>query len=56
MTTPQNDHFEIGALYCIAISDGSEIIPADQVVRDLPGETWTQSLIACGYSPSESSI
>jgi len=56
MLTKPNYHFTVGSLNCIAIDDGSETVPAESAVRDLPLEQWSRALTERGYSSIESVI
>jgi glyoxylase-like metal-dependent hydrolase (beta-lactamase superfamily II) len=56
MDTTKNYRFTVGTLECIAASDGTEIIPAANVVKDVPAEQWSQALLDRGYSPAESVV
>ncbi len=52
----KNRHFKVGTLKCIALSDGTEIVPAESVVKDVPAERWRQALLDGGSSPTESVV
>jgi glyoxylase-like metal-dependent hydrolase (beta-lactamase superfamily II) len=56
MSITENYHFKVGTLKCIAINDGTEIVPAESVVKDVPAEQWRQALLEGGYSPTESVV
>ena len=56
MSITENYHFKVGTLKCIAINDGTEIVPAESVVKDVPAEQWSQALLEGGYSPTESVV
>jgi glyoxylase-like metal-dependent hydrolase (beta-lactamase superfamily II) len=56
MYTTDNYHFSIGTLNCIAIDDGSEIIPAESFIKDMPPEQWSQALSSGGYSPAQATV
>jgi glyoxylase-like metal-dependent hydrolase (beta-lactamase superfamily II) len=56
MDTTKNFHFTAGTLECIAVSDGTEVVPATSVVKDVPAEQWSQALLDGGYSPTESVV
>jgi len=51
-----NYHFRVGAIECVALSDGSEVTPAEDVVRGIPSEQWRQALVERGYSPTEATV
>jgi glyoxylase-like metal-dependent hydrolase (beta-lactamase superfamily II) len=54
--TTENYHFRVGTLKCIAVNDGTEIVPAESVVKDVPAEQWSQALFEGGYSPTQSVV
>ncbi len=56
MNSAENYHFKIGTLKCIAINDGTEIVPAESVIKDVPAEQWRQALLDGGYSSSEAVV
>jgi glyoxylase-like metal-dependent hydrolase (beta-lactamase superfamily II) len=51
-----NYHFQVGSLQCTVLSDGSEIAPADSVVRGVPLDQWRQALQEHGLSTTETAI
>lgn len=53
MSAMENYYFKVGALECIAISDGTGTVPAEGIVKDLAPEEWRRALVGHGYSPTE---
>lgn len=56
MTVTPNYHFTVGDCACIAILDGSESVPLESVIKDLPVETFRQALGEEGYSQTDSTV
>jgi glyoxylase-like metal-dependent hydrolase (beta-lactamase superfamily II) len=56
MNTTENFHFTVGNLNCISISDGTERVSVESIVKDVSSEKWTQALLERGYSPADALI
>jgi glyoxylase-like metal-dependent hydrolase (beta-lactamase superfamily II) len=56
MTTTQNYHFKVGSIHCVAICDGTEVVPIDTVFKDAPAELVKNALIKGGYPTGESTV
>jgi glyoxylase-like metal-dependent hydrolase (beta-lactamase superfamily II) len=48
--------FKLGSMNAIAISDGSETVPIESVVKDVPGDLLRQALLEAGRSPTEAVV
>ena len=56
MTTTQNYHFKVGSINCVAICDGTEVVPIESVIKDAPVEQVNKALEGGGYLTSESTV
>jgi len=56
MTTTQNYHFKVGSINCVAICDGTEIVPIESVFKDAPPEQVNKALLEGGYPTNESTV
>ncbi len=53
MGTAGSYRFQVGNLECIAIHDGSELAPVQDIVRGVPPAQISQAFLERGYSPTE---
>jgi len=56
MTSHQNYHFKVGGIDCIAICDGTEVVPIESVFKDAPTELVKKALVEGGYPVNESTV
>ena len=56
MTTTQNYHFMVGSINCVAICDGTEVVPIETVFKDAPAELVKKALLEGGYPTEESTV
>ena len=49
----ENYHFKVGTLQCIAISDGTDVNTAENLIKDVPAEQVRQAFLERGLSPTE---
>ncbi len=53
MSAADSYRFRVGDLECIAISDGTSVVPVEGMVKDVPPEEWRQALAERGYPTVE---
>ncbi len=53
MNITENYHFQVGAMSCVAINDGTEMNPIESVVKGVAPEELRQALVERGESPTE---
>ncbi len=56
MTLTENYHFKVGAINCVAICDGVEVVAIDSVIKDAPAEQVKKALLEGGYPANESTV
>jgi glyoxylase-like metal-dependent hydrolase (beta-lactamase superfamily II) len=56
LTSPTTYHFNLGNMACTAIQDGTEIVPIESVIKDVPAEALSQGLQANGHALTEAVV